>query len=362
MCEKEKKVKFDVYPSKYDELDQIVELIQEFDYPFGREHFEWKYFDCPWGSVSVSAKMKGKIIGQLGYIIRPYILKGEQILLCLSADAIVNKDLRKMGIYSGLHTMARNEALEKKVKYNIAFPNENTYRAGHKAGYSNMGWIPVYLKVINMKNVLKAIGKPGLRPFAGFAKKAMFRSKNPKVSGSIKTKKVKELPAEVDELWRSVLNDPARKFQNIGLRTKKFLDWRFVKCPDRDYKFIIATDEKGKLKGYTILVEASVEGLKEGVIVDIFHKPQDQDTCTALVSHATEIFTRSDLDIIGFLWSDTPTCIPECLKSFGFKRFVKRFNPRPWAVFLRDARLKPIPQSLVDPKKWFISWADCDVF
>jgi len=362
MRSEQKKLEFDVYPSKRKEIDQIVDLIQGFDYPFGRDHFEWKYFECPWSSVSISAKMKGKIIGQLGYIIRPYVVKGKQMLLCLSADAIVNKDLRKMGIYTGLHTLARDEAIKKKVRYNIAFPNKNTYQAGQKAGYSNMGWIPVYLKVLRMDNVLKAIGKPGLKPFAGFAKKAMFRSKNPNISSSIKTKVVKKLPPEVDGLWDDVLKDPARKFKNIGLRTYEFLDWRFNNCPDRDYKFIIATEKSGKLKGYTILLEASVEGLKEGVIVDIFHRPRDQETCTALVSRAAEIFSKSDLDIIGFLWSDTPSCIPDCLRSFGFKRFVKRFNPRPWPVFLRETRLKPIRPDLLDPKNWYLSWADCDVF
>jgi hypothetical protein len=362
MSDEEKKIKFDVYPSKYEELDRIVELIQEFDYPFGREHFEWKYFDCPWGSVSVSAKKKDKIIGQLGYIIRPYIISGKQVLLCLSADAIVKRDLRKMGIYTGLHTMARDEALEKKVKYNIAFPNKNTYRAGQKAGYKNMGWIPVYLKALNMKNVLNSTGKTGLAPFAGIAKKVMFRDKKPKISESFKVTEVKTVPKDLDRLWADILADPDRKFENIGLRTKEFLEWRFFKCPDRDYKFVVAKDENNNLRGYIILVEASVEVLTEGVIVDIFHKPNDKETCLALISYATNVFTKAGLDIIGFLWSDTSSCIPDCLRSFGYGRFVKRFNPRPWPVFLRDTNLKPIPPKVLNPKNWFLSWADCDVF
>ncbi len=357
-----RQVKFEVYSSKRAELARIVELIQEFDYPFGVEHFDWKYFQGPWDSISISAKVEDNIIGQLGLIIRPYMIDGQQTFISLSADAIVREDLRGLGVYSSLHTKARQETILKAIKYNLAFPNKNTYQAGLKIGYSNMGWIPVYLKILNLKKVLEVLNKPRLGTFANSTQSLLFRKKSVKISDSIDLKEVEVYPTTLDKLWQEVLNDPDKRFQNIGFRTKKFLEWRFGKCPDRTYHFVTATDPSGKLRGYIVYIKAAVEGLEEGVIVDIFHTPFDVEACNALVSSATEYFIDADMDIIGYLWSDTPSCIPKCLKKFGFRRFVKRFNPRPWAVFLRDTALKPIAPSLLDPKKWFISWADCDVF
>jgi len=118
---------FDIKLSKFSNIPQIIDLIKGFEYPFSKEHYEWKYLQCPWDSVSIICEIENEVIGHCGNSIRPFLIKNQQRLLGLNADAIIKKDYRRKGVLSKIEPVIRQEGSKKGVEYNYAFPNVYTF-------------------------------------------------------------------------------------------------------------------------------------------------------------------------------------------------------------------------------------------
>jgi len=348
--------------TKSSDIPQIIDLLQGFDYPFGEDHYRWKYLQCPWDSVSIVSKIETDVIAHQGFIIRPFLINNQQILLGLSGDSLVRADRRRKGLFSQLYEVARQSASDKDVQHTWGFPNKYTLPYALKTNTKIIGWLPLYLKILHTKPVIQRLSKSSVLPHLSGVLSLFFRSRSVTPPKTIKVKEVTSYPDSLDLLWDRVLADPRRQFQNIGLRTKKYLEWRFRSCPDREYRFIVANDQEGELRGYIVLRELDIDNLRVGAIMDIFHAPFDQETSTALISYAHEYFIKTDVDMIGCVLSDTPTCIPKTLRKHGFHRFIKRFNPRPWIAAIRPYPDSPVTPSLTDSRQWYITWAENDVF
>lgn len=353
---------FSYQPSKVSDIPQIIDIIQGFEYPFDSDHYKWKYLDCPWGSISVTCKSGTDIIGHAGNSIRPYLINNKNALIGLNSDGIVHNEYRRKGILLKIEDICQKEAVNKDVHYFFSFPNHITFPYTIKYGYDFIGYVPLYLKILNMKKVINLFSESAILPHFNGIFSFLFRSKKITSPQTIETREVTHYPDSLDLLWDKVISDSTRQFQNIGLRTKKYLEWRFRSCPDRKYRFIIANDIEGNLRGYMVLRELDVKSLKEGAIIDIFHAPNDKEVSTALISYAHEHFINADVDLIACLLSDTKTCIPQVLRKFGFMRFLKRFNPRPWPAVILKIPICNENFSITNQREWYLTWADNDVF
>ena len=344
------------------DLPRIIHLLQGFQYPFGEDHYKWKYLECPWGSLTIIAEAGEEIVGHFGHVFRPFWIHDQQILFSMKADLLIRNDYQGKGIFTKLSHASLQALAKKDVHFTYGFPNEMSLLIDHAHGARSIGYLPLYVKILQMESVFEKLGKHCfLKPFSkGLS--LFFRSHAADYFESLEVKEVTNFPDSVDLLWNSVLTNSRRSYQNIGLRTNKFLKWRFLSCPDREYQLVIINDLQGVLRGYAILRVVEVLGLKEGVIVDIFHAPFDREGCMALLSHTHEFFNKSDVDLIVCLLTDSYTCLPETLRRCGFRRFTKRFNPRPQAATMQNTTLKVIVPGILNQQQWYLTLADSDFF
>ncbi|UCE15099.1 MAG: GNAT family N-acetyltransferase [Candidatus Heimdallarchaeota archaeon] len=351
----------DIRYMKSSDIPQIINLIQAFEYPFGEEHYRWKYFQSPWNNITLVAEVNDEIIGHHGTILRPFWVQNQHLLIGLKADLIIRPEYRGRGLFSKMINITKQEMLSKGLDYTYAFPNVMSFPRSQTLQMGSLGYQPLYIKILQIKAVLRKLGKfRFLTPFSrGFS--FFFRSRAKNKYESIEVKEVLNYPDSINHLWNEVIADPQRSYQIIGLRTKEFLEWRFKKCPDRDYKLILATDQQGKLRGYLILRITEVLGLKEGAIMDIFHSPFDQGASTSLLSYVINYCIDNSVDLIACLLTDSSNCLHQILPNHGFRRFTKRFNPVPCIVVIQHTSSKNVDPWMLKSNQWFLTFADDDV-
>ena len=196
---------FDYLESKFSDISKIIDLIQGFEYPFDEEHYKWKYLYCPWGSVSIISKTKDIITGHNGCIIRPFILKNQQTLLGLNSDGIIHEDYRRKGTFSKIEQVTRQHAAEKGVRYNYGFPNKFSFPFSLTVGYENIGYLPIYIKIVHINTVTKRMFKSLFAPFYSKALSLLFYSRFVAYPDTIKVKEVIDYPDSLDQLWDKCL-------------------------------------------------------------------------------------------------------------------------------------------------------------
>ena len=82
-------------------------------------------------------------------------------------------------------------------------------------------------------------------------------------------------------------------------RDARFLNWRFVDCPEPTYRRFVA-ERGGRAVGYVVLRRAEPVELPQGIIVDLYASRRDAQTVDELVRHSLAFF--GDRCFGGGLW------------------------------------------------------------
>jgi len=151
---------------------------------------------------------------------------------------------------------------------------------------------------------------------------------------------------EIDELWERTRGD----YPVIFPRDTRFLNWRFVDCPEPRYRRFVAK-RGGQTVGYVVLRRAEPVELSQGIIVDLYASRWDKRTVDELVRHSLTFF-GDDVSSI-----DCGTSVAEIegvLRTHGFFR-TRAY--RPTCVCSDDALRERLAELRSD---WFFSKGDHD--
>jgi hypothetical protein len=152
--------------------------------------------------------------------------------------------------------------------------------------------------------------------------------------------------SDVDELWQRLRQD----FSVVFTRESRFLNWRFVECPQLKYRCFTAS-RAGRLVGYIVLRESEAVELPSGIIVDLIAARRDRETIEDLVAFAIDFFGKRKAAV------QCASSIPELssvLRDFGFCTVRKQ---RPNCVVDDSVLRERIEAS---SGEWLFSKADHD--
>ncbi len=139
----------------------------------------------------------------------------------------------------------------------------------------------------------------------------------------VRLEEADDFPKACDDLWNSVVakginpQAPSQGMALMTIRDQSYLQWRFVHCPQREYKIILAYREK-KLTGYAVLRFGNKGGLIRGYVVDLLMEPNDNGTGSALLQAAESWFTKNKVQVIHCLIADIPSPWRTLLTRCGF--------------------------------------------
>jgi hypothetical protein len=312
-------------------------------------------------------KQNSKLAGSYSVIPLRMKLGNKEVTGSLSMNTMTHPDYRKQGIFKVLAEKTFESCQSKNIPITIGLPNANSYPGFTGAlKFKDVGSRSLLVKPFNagfvidkfiknkfVKKVLSPVANVGLKLCA--VKGLWSRSYDPKVS----IVEVSAFGKEFDEFWNKVSKD----YNNIVVRDGRFLNWRFVSCPTRNYKTFKAVIQ-GEMVGYLVV---SVDkhhsyDCQVAFIVDlVVNSKLDKDSVyKALVLAAEKWAISNKADFIGM---HVPPHLESCkmLKKFGYIDVPKRFIGGSQAMIVRPhLQDSIIDEQALDFSNWFLMDGDND--
>ena len=164
--------------------------------------------------------------------------------------------------------------------------------------------------------------------------------------GATSIAEVERFGPEIDDLWERTRGD----YPVIFPRDARFLNWRFVDCPEPTYRCFIA-ERDGRVVGYVVLRRPDPVELPRGIIVDLYASRRDVQTVDELVWHSLAFFGDDVLAV------ECGTSVSELEAMLRKHRFFTTRAYHPTCV-CRDSALRDRLAQLRND--WFFSKGDHD--
>lgn len=172
----------------------------------------------------------------------------------------------------------------------------------------------------------------------------LYQSNKRCLNANYTIEEVERFDARIDALWDRL----APFYRNAVKRESAYLNWKFTRQPDLDYRlFILKSGEA--VMGFSVLRAPHPKELPIGVIAEVFTNPSDRDALLSLLDHAIGVLSTS-VEAIKIAAST------EAYRSVISRRFLKARDAVP--MFLCTE--KGIDAELAARSEWFLSSGDHD--
>ena len=258
--------------------------------PFDQPVWQWQFQNAVKEPGYIwLADHDGTLAGQYATIPVRLQLAGEEIKGALSLDTMTGVEYRKQGIFISLAKNVYDELKSNGVKLIYGFPNDNSYHGFIKyLDFFVLQNLPGVTRPLNMPALLlKKIGNRLISKLAGAPIQALFDLifSTKRIRHDFTIEKKEEFPLEVNQLFSSL----SAEYKNLIIRDHRYLHWRYDQNPKHSYVKFFAY-RQDKLVGYCVCGQTEREGLKIGLIVDIFTSAADQNLAAALIQNACDHF------------------------------------------------------------------------
>jgi GNAT superfamily N-acetyltransferase len=314
--------------------------------------WKWEFMEAPDGKGFIYLVRDGeKIIAHFADIPRRFSINGGTVLATVSLDLMVHPDYRREGLFMAMGKYGARRVKRESVLFMMTFPiRPETIRGLIKIGWEKVVPLPVIVRPIRFSAILDRYlrFKPLSLILGGVAAGAyflLFAWRQGKKPGGIRIEEVNRLDGAFDDF----LEDASRLFPAMGIRTRQYLNWRYVQHPTRRYTICRAV-EKGKMRGYIVLRKVELLGFNSTAIVDLL--ALDEGALHALVEKGVQHSRAAAADLLSFMVPKTHPYY-RSLKRGGFLRSPKAFT----FMIFSHAKEKNLPRL----DGWYVTWGDTDV-
>jgi hypothetical protein len=151
-----------------------------------------------------------------------------------------------------------------------------------------------------------------------------------------------------DRLWDRSGHDHAI----IGVRDRRYLNWRFVSRPDASYRYLVAA-RADEIVGYLVFRLAPRDGLQCGFIVDYLVADRSSAVFGLLLSAAEARMTRAGAKAI--ICAIAPARYRSLFWRHGY--YPARMGSTPY-LEAGAHRLEPSLELFADLRRWFVTMGD----
>ena len=171
------------------------------------------------------------------------------------------------------------------------------------------------------------------------------------VADGVTVRPVVTVDERFDELWHVA----SQQYPIIGVRTARYLRWRYEEHPYYSYDIYIA--ERGhRLLGYIVTRTGNLLGLRCGIIMDLLVDPAQIPALDDLIDRVVRSFAaQGDLAIIGTMMTRGGPYFA-ALKRHGFVPIPRSF----WFIMHTNRSDTPT-EFLAVSTNWYLTWGDTDV-
>ena len=359
-------VEWSIRSSKREDITQIYELAKgtygsdrnTVPATFSYEHICWQLLESPCGPFRAFVAESGqKLVGFYGVIPADLYYQGNRVVGSFSLLTMTHPDYQRQGILSALASSLYKQLGEEGVAITYGFPNENSLPGLiHRLQWKHIATLDVYVCPLNATAIVSGITKtPWVSALAGRLLAPFLSRVTPNQKCNFQLKGVTQFDARVDTLIE------ARKSRYVLHRVRdcEYLNWRYARCPDWQYRIVVAEDEP-HLLGYVVLRCMKQFGLSGGMIVDVVALPGRSDVLLALIGEAVAYSRASGMDLVACLIHGD-TDIARVLHQCWFIKVPSPFGFKKWYFGARLNNGQLLPTIVNDPQSWFLTFGDDDV-
>ncbi len=253
-----------------------------------RERWQWQYElnpHCPPEGPDIwVAKEGGEILGQYATMnvrlkIKDRILQGSW-----GMDVMVNPHLQKKGVGTQLFNYW-DQHIEAPLGLGLSV---SSYALFKKLQWHDVGPVPCFTKPLDVRALLRR--RFGVLPaviIAPLVKAGLwirYPERKPSPEDYIQIRRLEEpFGKAFDKLWHKA----SRGYDFVVERESRYLEWKFHRIPYVSYEIYQAL-RGGELAGYVVLRQAVKNGVRLGLVVDLFAHPEDSAACDALIDWASK--------------------------------------------------------------------------
>jgi predicted acetyltransferase len=310
-----------------------IEILNLFEKVFGKkmvlDFWKWRFVENPFGRGMINLLFDNNLlIGHYAVIPMGVQVKNNLIQAVFAMTTMTHPDYQRQGIFSYLAGETYREAAKRGFKFVYGFPNKNAhYGLVKKLDWKDLGRITFFYKELR-KDLLTSISQNG------------------------NVYEIKNFDNTVDLLWNKI----KKNYCVIVPRTKDFLNWRFIKNPDTNYK-IYSIKDKEKMLGYVVLKLYKRENEEIGHIVDILGG--NDSIIEKLLQVSYNYFFGNNIKKI-LCWIQDSYSPSALMKKEGFIR--KDFDAETYfgvkILSEKDNSLKEVECF----NNWYLTMGDSDVF
>jgi len=359
--------------SDYPRIATFIEEAYAESAPYkGRDRWNWQFVNDPYIRASGDlvpvwiAETAGKVVGQVAVQEGDLQIDGSRHPAGWVVDVMILPSYRGHGLGHRLYAAVVKDC---PVLVTLTMA-EATRRMAERVGATDLGTVQLFSRIVRLNSQTverylraRTVHHPRVNALLRIlcslflhralacvgnlwiaARNALARM--PEGRKRTQIVEVHRFGPEIDLLWHRVAAD----FPVAFARESKWLNWRFVDCPQMRYRIFTASRD-GDLVGYMVLRESEPVELPKGVIVDLLAAKNDRETVEELVAFAIEVFGDKVANV------ESATSIPDfagVLRRFGFHSIR---TEKPNCVVSDDAVRERLAQSAND---WFLSKADHD--
>lgn len=320
---------------------------------FGQEFWEWQYLKTEEPSIIVVAEDAGIIRGYFHIVMLPVRYHGRRVLGGLIQDVATVKAYRREGTLPAMNLYARDLLWKRGGSFVFGFPN---YKSAPIFGrvYHTIATVPVYVRPLDLGRLLgDRVGRAGgvLGAVGGPLYRVLLVRRTPLERGD----DVVSLP-RFDEEAETVAREFAEPVLVHVDRTARFLNWRFVEKPTREYG-TWGLRRDGRLHAYLVTRTGALYGTRCTIVMDLGCRKGEEPALLRLLAArlAAEQLTNATACVVEGLHP-----FFQQLRRLGFVRVPERYNPRR-VIFQAGAPAADMGPDLFEAKSWFVSLADWDV-
>jgi len=313
-----------------------IQILELFKRVYGHErslsHWRWKFLENPAGQqISLAVDEDGSIIGQFAGLPVVAATANETILLTQGIDHMVDAARRREGVYTALarHFFETFVTSTGAAAW-YAFPVRENFDIEMKAfDCSALHQVSVLTSDLSKAEPWR----PSLRHAQRCRVDHLDRAGPP-----------------VDELWNSCRSE----LPVATVRDSRYLNWRYVDCPDIEYRLTVVTDRVSKrVRGLAVTRNGWFDQ-PIALMVDWLVPASDLEAGRILLEHCHSLARERGLNAVQ-AWFPTYTPQHHFLISLGY-----RVQLSPFILSVRGPEGSKGLESLRG--RWYYTMGDSDIY
>ncbi len=317
-------------------IERLAEGISElhlaaFGKRFDRDYWRWRYLEGPVGRGNLIVALRGdKVVGKYGLTYLPLIAGGKETMGGLMEISIHPQE-RSWQCYKGLVRASIAESQNDKLAFRFGIISSRLVEMNRRLGVLVLGRIPFYIGVINVAKLLEGcyvsypLSLSGwlAQPFLGLRIKK-------KDNYGLDIRSVEQFDSSFDELWNTIA-----KNRNISvIKNAKYLNWRYVRCPSRKYRRLVAYRDK-RMDGFIIF--CATDPRHKSFMFELMARNDDSLVMKALISQMLKELKNEDKShVLASFPAESPVAF--VMKEAGFKSWGTMLWPMYAVVALESSR------------------------